>query len=531
MIGLTFTVAGSAFAAAPPNPTQVGATTLSNIQLNDVPGTVLTVTPGANITISANWSDSNTGCPGCIDFLTVGWPGQNFAGCIENPGFNGDSGSGSVNLGPAPTAGGTYDIVAHFEEVYYCGEYWNTGSSVDYQVIAQVVVPSPPTASIETPVSGATYAQGSVVDSAFTCTDGTGGTGIASCLDQNGHTSGTAVDTSTMGTHTFGVIATSNDGLSGTASVTYDVVPTGSFAASAPTAPLDLTVTCETTALSWKAPVFSGGGPVTSYEVFGFTSGTVASLIATVSGTSYVDSNVTVGVTYSYYVEAVNAYGVSSPSNVVSATATSSGSAAFVCALYEDLLGRVPEPGGLSFWQSALSSGMSTTQVAWDIATSNEYRTDYIKADYEALLGRAADPGGLYTWLAAFNSGASDEQISAGIVGSAEFFSDAGSTNSGFIDAVYQDLLGRAADPGGLWTWDSDLSSGLSRTQIAYDIDTSNESRTDTVQSFYKLLLNRPADPGGLWTWVAALNSGATDEQVLAGIAGSQEFYSDATGA
>jgi len=178
-----------------------------------------------------------------------------------------------------------------------------------------------------------------------------------------------------------------------------------------------------------------------------------------------------------------------------------------------------------------MASGASTTQVAYGIATSSEYRTDFIQADYQAFLGRPADPGGLAGWMSAFNSGATDEQIDAGILGSAEFFSDSGSTNSGFVNAVYQDLLGRPADSGGLATWTQALVSGVSRTQVAYAIDTSNESRTDTVQFFYQTLLNRPADPGGLSTWVGALNSGATDEQVLAGIAGSQEFYNDATGA
>jgi len=84
-------------------------------------------------------------------------------------------------------------------------------------------VASAPSASISAPASGATYAVGQVVDSSFTCADGAGGTGIASCLDQNGDPSGTAIDTSTTGQHTFTVTATSKDGLIGTASVTYTV--------------------------------------------------------------------------------------------------------------------------------------------------------------------------------------------------------------------------------------------------------------------------------------------------------------------
>jgi hypothetical protein len=82
----------------------------------------------------------------------------------------------------------------------------------------------PPTASITNPVSGATYDQGQVVDSSFSCGEGASGPGIASCLDQSGHASGTAVDTSTPGLHMMTVTATSLDGATGVAGVSYTVI-------------------------------------------------------------------------------------------------------------------------------------------------------------------------------------------------------------------------------------------------------------------------------------------------------------------
>jgi hypothetical protein len=81
----------------------------------------------------------------------------------------------------------------------------------------------PPTASITTPADGAAYDRGEHVASRFTCLEASGGRGIASCLDQHGHPSGSAVDTSTIGQHTFTVTATSMGGLTGTATVTYTV--------------------------------------------------------------------------------------------------------------------------------------------------------------------------------------------------------------------------------------------------------------------------------------------------------------------
>lgn len=68
----------------------------------------------------------------------------------------------------------------------------------------------------------------------FSCTDAAGGGGIASCVDQNGHLSGSPIDTSTVGSHAFTVTATSRDGLSGTASVTYTIAAPPSASISSP---------------------------------------------------------------------------------------------------------------------------------------------------------------------------------------------------------------------------------------------------------------------------------------------------------
>ena len=80
-----------------------------------------------------------------------------------------------------------------------------------------------PMASITTPADGAVYALGQQVSSSFTCADVSGGPGISSCVDQNGNPSGSPVDTSTLGSHTFTVTATNSDGLVGQQSVAYTV--------------------------------------------------------------------------------------------------------------------------------------------------------------------------------------------------------------------------------------------------------------------------------------------------------------------
>ncbi len=214
--------------AAPPDPITVGADTVSNIELNGVPGTTLTVAPGADVSISANWSDAgDSSCPTCIDFLDVGLAGHAApAACLENDVIDDgttQSGSGTVDLGGAPTAPGTYDIWAEYEQEYYCGEDWSP-SGAGAVVIAEVTVSAPPTAVINSPADDQTYNLGEHATTSFGCVDAASGPGIASCRDSNGSSSPGVLDTSTAGTFPYTVTATSIDGQTGMATIHYTVV-------------------------------------------------------------------------------------------------------------------------------------------------------------------------------------------------------------------------------------------------------------------------------------------------------------------
>src|SRR5207302_5651947 len=136
------------------------------------------------------------------------------------------------------------------------------------------------------------------------------------------------------------------------------------------------------------------------------------------------------------------------------------------------------------------------------IEASAEYRINQINTIYETLLGRTADPGGLNVFLGFLALGGTYEQIEGIVAGSDEFFAKSGSTNDGFLNALYQDALGRAPDAAGRAGFDQFLAQGGSRAQVATILYTSLEFDHALVSSWYHTFLHRPADANGLNSFV-----------------------------
>jgi hypothetical protein len=108
--------------------------------------------------------------------------------------------------------------------------YRATDSVGDYaEATVSLNVAGPPSAAISSPSAGGTYVVGQGVSTAFSCSEGAGGTGLSSCNDSSGTTSVSGgagrLDTATVGPHTYAAIAVSKDGLTDNASISYTVVP------------------------------------------------------------------------------------------------------------------------------------------------------------------------------------------------------------------------------------------------------------------------------------------------------------------
>ncbi|MDX6601704.1 MAG: hypothetical protein QOF13_906 [Solirubrobacterales bacterium] len=155
--------------------------------------------------------------------------------------LSGASGPSGVPLSVSvvsPPAHGSLTLADDGSFTYAPTSGYAGGDSFAYRVAdssgnyatAQVTltVAAPPSASISAPPGGGAYALGQVAPTAFSCSEGAGGTGLVSCNDSTAAKtkSGGAgrLDTLTVGLHAYTVTAVSKDGLTGSASISYMVV-------------------------------------------------------------------------------------------------------------------------------------------------------------------------------------------------------------------------------------------------------------------------------------------------------------------
>ena len=133
--------------------------------------------------------------------------GPGLSSCVDS------NGSGSPGVLETSAYGShTYSVTATSAD----GQ--SATSSITY------VVANPPTATIAAPLNGASYLLNQNVPTSFSCSEGTGGPGISSCVDSNASTSPGSLDTGSAGINTYSVTATSADGLTTTISVDYSVI-------------------------------------------------------------------------------------------------------------------------------------------------------------------------------------------------------------------------------------------------------------------------------------------------------------------
>jgi hypothetical protein len=214
-------------------------------------------------------------------------------------------------------------------------------------------------------------------------------------------------------------------------------------------------------------------------------------------------------------------------------TTAGSGSpnADFVDAVYRELLGRSADAAGLQAWTNNLNRGMARATVVSGIEGSDEYHMREVTALYEGLLGRAPDAAGLSAFTAAMRDGMTVDAATVAIMGSEEYFQvRGGATTSGFLSAVYQDLLGRGVDSGGASYFGGLLANGTSRETVAQLIQTSTEGEHVSINAAFNEFLGHGPDAASLRFFTTQKQQGMmTTESLVVSLLASSEFFNDAT--
>jgi hypothetical protein len=196
----------------------------------------------------------------------------------------------------------------------------------------------------------------------------------------------------------------------------------------------------------------------------------------------------------------------------------------FVNALYATVLGRPGDTEGMDYWLNLLASGASRMVVAEGVWESAEHRASEVAGFYQTYLHRLPDPNGEQFWLKAFQTGADESAVALGFLTSAEYLANHASPGA-LVTALYQDVLGRDADPNGAAYWVGALQKGMSDREVVLAFLTSQEKVKGTVDSLYLSLLQRPDDENGAQYWSNALTSHRSVSLVAEGFLSSDEFF------
>jgi uncharacterized delta-60 repeat protein len=138
-----------------------------------------------------------------------------------------------------------------------------------------------------------------------------------------------------------------------------------------------------------------------------------------------------------------------------------------VIRLYFAFFLRTPDFGGLDFWVRYYRSGSTTDDIAAFFATSAEFASRYgalsdaqfITLVYQNVLGRAPDPSGFAFWTGQLTTGARNRgQVMLAFSDSAEY--RASILNEVIVTSAYYGLLRRTPDPGGFGFWVRHLDDG-----------------------------------------------------------------------
>jgi hypothetical protein len=199
----------------------------------------------------------------------------------------------------------------------------------------------------------------------------------------------------------------------------------------------------------------------------------------------------------------------------------------FVEDLYELLLNRRADPGGLAYWASQVAPSGYNGALIQRLETSEEYRTDQVQSFYAVDFNRLTNPGEVSAWVALLDSGALTlGQARADFLSSPEYISDYGGNVVTATEEVYEELLDRVPLTSEVDAWVRVLREGTPPNVVALDFVLSQEDETDLISADYQTILGRTASSSEVTFWFDAV-SGSIDPEtfLIEGILGAPEAF------
>jgi sugar lactone lactonase YvrE len=207
----------------------------------------------------------------------------------------------------------------------------------------------------------------------------------------------------------------------------------------------------------------------------------------------------------------------------------------FAMQQYRDFLGREGDPDGVIGWTGLVTTGTySRLQVIDAFLGSAEFAGSVapVVRLYFATFLRVPDHAGLSFNAGLVRTGAVTlPQLADFFTASPEFAATYGALDdTQFVTLLYNNVLARAPDPGGLAGWVTLLGSGYSRGQVLLGFSESAEYQAQMahevfVTMMYAGMLRRTPEPAGFNGWLSALDAGTyTREQVINGFYLSEEY-------
>jgi hypothetical protein len=216
-----------------------------------------------------------------------------------------------------------------------------------------------------------------------------------------------------------------------------------------------------------------------------------------------------------------------SPSALPFGLANPSDESAQVGGLYRIILGRQGTTTEVNSWNSTWNHGAGISTIASSLLQSNEYETKVVTSYYANFLGRAGSQAEVAAWVSLMQLGKTEEQVVTSFLNSAEF-SRLHTDNASFVQALYEDVLGREPVSAETAAWVSNINGGMARSQVIAGFLYSTEALDRAINGLYTSFLDREADSGGLSSAVKVLQAGEAQGGLAVSLASSAEYAADA---